>query len=62
MTGCPLLYDYNKYGILATNTWTKMIREKIGVYGIEVSLNYPKTKQPRGSCKISITLLTYTAN
>ena len=49
MAGCPLLYDYNRYGMLVTNTWTKTLREKISAYGIEVSLNYPKPKMPRAS-------------
>ena len=25
VTGCPLLYNYNKYGCLATDTWTKTL-------------------------------------
>ena len=29
VTGCPLLYDYNEYSCLATNTWTKTLWEKI---------------------------------
>ena len=49
VTGCPLMYAYNTYGILATKTWTKMLWGKISAYGIEVSLNYPKMKQPKGS-------------
>ena len=28
VTGCPLLYDYNKYDCLATNTWTKTLWKK----------------------------------
>ena len=40
MTRCPLLYDYNKYGILVTNVWTKTLWVKISAYRIEVSLNF----------------------
>ena len=35
--------------MLAINTWTQMLWEKISTYGIEVSLNCPKMKHPRGS-------------
>ena len=49
MTGCPLLYDYTMHGMLATNTWTNTLWEKINAYGIDVTLNYPELKPPRGS-------------
>ena len=49
VTGCPLLYKYNNYGMMATNIWTKTLWEKISAYGIEISLNYPKMKQLRCS-------------
>ena len=38
-----------KYKNLATDTWTKELWEKINDYRINISLNYPKLEQPRGS-------------
>ena len=49
MTGFPPLYDYNRCGCLATDTWTKTTWEQINAYGIEVKLKYPTMKHPRDS-------------
>ena len=46
--GCPLSYNFQKYGCLATNIWAKSLWEKVQAYKIEISLDYKGLHQPRG--------------
>ena len=38
-TGCPLNLKYQKFGHLASDTWAKLLWEKIHTYKIEVLLD-----------------------
>ena len=46
--GCPLGYDFKKYGCLASNTWAKLLWEKVQDMNIEVKLDYKDIEPPRG--------------
>ena len=44
---CPLLYDYEIWGDLATNSWIKALWERIHRYKIKVDLDYDALPMPR---------------
>ena len=37
---CPFLYDFDKWGDLATDCWVKAIWEKISTLKMEVEIDY----------------------
>ena len=53
VTGCPLTYDFKKWGKLTTDTWVKALWEKISTLGLDVDIEYKKIEAPReNDCSI----------
>ena len=48
VAGCPLGYDFKKYGCLASNAWAKLLWEKVQDMNIEVKLDYKGVEPPKG--------------
>ena len=44
---CPFLYDFNKWGDLATDCWVKALWEKIFTLKLEVEIDYRQLPVPR---------------
>ena len=44
---CPFLYDFNKWGELATDCWVKALWEKIFTLKLEVEIDYRQLPVPR---------------
>ena len=43
----PLLYDFSIWGVLATDSWTKALWEKIHAFHIDINMDYKTIEQPR---------------
>ena len=47
VSSCPLEYDYEKWGSLATNSWVKALWERIHRYKIKIDIDYESLPMPR---------------
>ena len=45
--GCPLDYDFDTWGHLATNCWVKSLWEKVDHFGLGLHLEYKSLQPPR---------------